>query len=212
MNVIAVSGSYRADGVIDRAMQAAVAGARDAGAHVGELFLRDIHFGHCNNCRTCWDPAVTGPVGPCPVRDDLTHWLRRIAAADGLILASPINVGALTAVFKQFSERFASLSVLTPAPLWKRWLTGVQAFPTCRVKRRGRTMLWITGSLAPALVGRGLMKAPRAQFSGLRELWPARLVDFMWIGGVATADWKLSEKQLHHARRAGAAMVRTASC
>jgi NAD(P)H-dependent FMN reductase len=210
MNIIAVSGSYRKGGVTDRMVRAVADGACQAGAAVDELILRDLEFGYCRNCRTCWAPAAAGPVGPCPIDDGLTPWLGRIAAADGLILASPVNLGVLTAVFKKFSERCAALAVMTPLPRLLRWLTGMPAAPACRVKRPGRTMVWVTGSQAPAFWGRLLMKGPKAQFAGFRDLWAARLVDFLWVGGARSADWQLPDRQLQRARQAGAKMVRLA--
>jgi len=208
VNIVAVSGSYRKDGVIDRMARAAAEGARQAGANVAELFLRDVEFAYCKNCRTCWNPATPGPVGNCTIHDDLTPWIQRIAAADGLILASPVNLGALTAVFKKFTERCAALAVLTPTPRLLRWLTGVPAAPTSRVGRPDRTMVWITASLTPAFWARRLMKGPKAQFHAFRDIWPASLQDFLWVGGVMTPDWHLPDHHLQRARRAGANMTR----
>jgi NAD(P)H-dependent FMN reductase len=211
MDIVAVSGSYRAGGVTDRTLAAVVAGARDAGADVGELFLRDVEFEYCRNCRACWDPATEGPLGECPISDRLTPWLERIAAADGLIVGSPVNLGVLTAVFKKFGERCAAMLVQTPMPRVFRWLTGMPVFPAARVKRRDRQMVWVTASGAPAFLGKRLMKGPKAQFKGLRECWPGKLVDFIWVGGVKGGDWDVPEEVLQRGRRAGAKMAQPAS-
>ena len=211
MNIVAVSGSYRKDAVIDRMVRAAAEGAREAGANVAALFLRDVEFAYCKNCRTCWDPATPGQVGNCTIHDDLTPWLEQIAAADGLILASPVNLGALTAVFKKFTERCAALAVLTSTPRLLRWLTGVPAAPACRIDRTDRTMIWITASLTPPFWAPLLMKGPKAQFRAFRDIWPARLDDFLWVGGVMSPDWHLPDQHLQRARRAGEKMTRLTS-
>ena len=86
MNIVAVLESYRKDGVNDRMTRAVAQGARESGANVDELPLRDVQFAYCRNCRTCWDPSASGPMENCTIDDDLTSWIKRIAAADGLIL------------------------------------------------------------------------------------------------------------------------------
>ena len=210
MQIVGVNGSYRKGRVTDRMVAAVAEGARQQGADVDVLHLRDVEFGYCRNCRRCWDPQTAGPpLGDCPIDDDLVPWLERLSAADGLILASPVNLGALTAVTKKFMERCARLAVMTPLPRFWRTLMGVPACPAPRVKRRDRTTVWITGSGAPAWLGRLAMRAPKCQFRAFAEVWPARVIDFIWVGGSIAPDWELPEACLKRARSAGAKMARS---
>jgi len=50
------------------------------------------------------------------------------------------------------------------------------------------------------------LKIPRKRLLAFLEAWPARIVDFIWVGATLAPGWKLPARDL--ARSAGAKMVR----
>lgn len=143
-NIIAINGSYRDDGMTDQAVEAVAAAARERGANVEIILLRDTPIEFCLNCRECTQQPGAKP-GTC-VQDDAMHELvQKIEAADAIILASPTNFYGVTALFKRFMERLI---------VYAYWPLG-QAAPELRKKGRAKKKaLLIASSAAPTLVGR----------------------------------------------------------
>jgi len=52
------------------------------------------------------------------------------------------------------------------------------------------------------------LKIPRKRLLAFLEAWPARIVDFIWVGATLAPGWKLPARDLARARSAGAKMVR----
>jgi hypothetical protein len=206
---MAVSGSYRRHGATHLTFNAAIEGAQEAGAEVEVLDLLDINFAPCTNCMACWRaPTFEEALKNCPRQDDLTLWIGRLPDIDGLILSSPVNVNSLTALMKKFMERCAPLAEFKPLPFFLKLLVHPSVCPLPRLKKRPRVMLWITGSSAPAWIGRLMFRMAKMQFKAFHDVWPARLIDFIWVGGTLAPQWKLPIKTLHRARAAGARMGR----
>ncbi len=107
MNVVAIHGSYHRDGNISKLVDLVLEGARDAGATQTEkiaLIHKSIQF--CQNCKICFDNMSSDyKAYRCPTPDEMEEIIELIDKADHLILASPVNLGAVTALFKRFSER-----------------------------------------------------------------------------------------------------------
>lgn len=207
MQIIAVCGNYRLGGVTERLLEEAAQGARAAGAQVEILTLRDIDFEFCRNCKHCWSVTDSGLAADCVIRDGLTPWLERIAAADGLILAVPVNFSSLTALFKKFQERCLALTRLKPLTGWPRRLAGVPAVPVSRYRGPHRPMLCITASGAPAWVGRLIMPCVRKQFLALGEAWGGRIAGLIWAGGSIDQRHQPEDRLQAAARAAGARLA-----
>lgn len=67
------------------------------------LFLKDFHLGFCKGCGVCF---TTGEEF-CPHKDDREKIARLMEAADGVIFVSPAYVINVTALMKNFIDRFA---------------------------------------------------------------------------------------------------------
>lgn len=143
-HIVAINGSYRDDGTIDQVLAAVAQAARQAGAEVEEIRLRDTPIEFCLNCRECTQQAGIDP-GLCVQDDAMAEIICKLEGADGYILASPTNVGSVTALFKRFMERLA-VYVYWPwgAPAPKKRKQGVDAKPA----------LLIASGAAPSLLGR----------------------------------------------------------
>ena len=77
---------------------------RSSGAQVETIVLRDHPINFCLNCRECTQQPGESP-GHCVQQDEMQAIVNKIEAADGYILASPTNLGSVSAVYKRFMER-----------------------------------------------------------------------------------------------------------
>ena len=176
--ITAIVGTYRKGGAIDSAVDEILAGAQDAGAEVTIVRLIDKHIEFCTNCRACTQQE--GPTrGDCPIKDDMGAILDQIEQSDGLVLASPMNFGSVTAVTKRFIERLVCYAY------WP-WGTGA---PQVRNTEKRRRAVIVASSAAPSLIARFL--TPMAgQMKKVVRLLGARKVDLLFVG--------LSAMQPHH--------------
>ena len=84
-------------------VEAFAEGVRSAGAEVKHVRLYDIDYKGCRSCMAC---QLKGKrVDSCRFKDGITDILSECAAADGLVLASPIYFGEVTAELRAFWER-----------------------------------------------------------------------------------------------------------
>jgi len=141
--IIAITGSYRKDGNIEHAVDAILQAAAEKGAETEKVRLIESRIEFCRNCRKCTQQE--GPQrGACVQRDDMEELLKKIEAADGLVLASPVNFFGVTAVTQRFIERLVCYAF---------WPWGKPG-PVTRVKDRGLRAVLVTSSAMPAALGR----------------------------------------------------------
>lgn len=169
-SVVAVVGSYRTGGIVDRVVDEILKAAREQGAETSKIFLPDRRIEFCRNCRKCTQAEGFGH-GACPHTDDMEAVLDEIQAADALVLASPVNFGTVTAVMKRFIERLVCFSY---------WPWGMMS-PKVRNRRKDKQAVIVVSSAAPAFLVRlrtgtaGLLKTAAA-------LLGARTVGTVFVG------------------------------
>lgn len=78
-------------------------GAKESGAEVKVVRLYDIDYKGCRSCMAC--QLKDKRVPSCLFPDGITDILQECAEADGLMLASPIYYGEITAMSRAFWER-----------------------------------------------------------------------------------------------------------
>lgn len=105
VEIVAIYGSPRYDGNSAALLKQAVAGARQEGAHVEEVFLRDYKISPCLEIYNC------SSSGECAIRDDFPKILAKIESSNGIMLASPIFFYTVSAHTKIFMDRCQSLWV-----------------------------------------------------------------------------------------------------
>jgi len=104
--VLGIAGSPRRHGNSDRLLDAALAGAKAAGAEVRTLVAANAALKHCLGCNAC---ALTGE---CIQHDGGPAVYEAIDAADGIIVASPVYFAGVPSVLKTLLDRMQ--------PYWAR--------------------------------------------------------------------------------------------
>ncbi len=105
IKIVAIYGSPRRKGNTATLLKKAVEGARDSGADVEEIVLRDLKISPCLEIFGC------AKSGECRLKDDFQKARDQILASHGLILASPVFFYAVSAHTKILMDRFQSLWV-----------------------------------------------------------------------------------------------------
>lgn len=191
-NILAIVGSYRPGGVIHQAVDAVLSAARQQGATTECVDLRDLDIDFCTNCRVCTQQPGSSP-GACPIRDEMTPLIAKIEAADALVLASPVNCGTVTALFKRFQERLVCFAY---------WPWG-QPAPKMRHEHVTRPAVLITSSAMPGLMARlttGILRSLKQT----AETVGTKPVGSLSIGMAASRpDQRLSERQQARAQALG---------
>jgi multimeric flavodoxin WrbA len=67
------------------------------------IFLKDLNLEHCRGCLTCMKKSEEF----CPIKDDALKLRDELLGADGVIFVSPVYVHQITALLKNFFDRFA---------------------------------------------------------------------------------------------------------
>jgi len=100
MKVLAINGSPRKGGNTQTMIDEAAKVLRKAGIEVESLSIRDLDVRPCTGCELCFDGSWH-----CPIKDDGLRLIEKMAGADGIILASPIYCGGVTAQLKAIMDR-----------------------------------------------------------------------------------------------------------
>ena len=108
--VVAIYGSPRRKGNTALLLQEAVRGAREQGAEVEEIVLRDLKMSPCLEIYGCKNS------GRCAIQDDFQKVYESILASQAVMLASPIFFYSVSAHTKILMDRCQSLWVK------KHWL------------------------------------------------------------------------------------------
>ena len=101
--ILAIYGSPRKEGTTSVLFAAAVRGARDRGAEVEEVFLRDLKISPCLEIYAC------RKTGRCVIKDDFEPLHDKLLECDALMLASPIFFYTVSAHTKIFMDRCQAL-------------------------------------------------------------------------------------------------------
>jgi multimeric flavodoxin WrbA len=104
MKIMAINGSPRKIWNTATLLKKALKGAASRGAETELVHLYDLKFTGCTSCFACKTRGGKS-YGRCAVKDDLRPILKKIEAADGLILGSPIYFGNVSGEMRSFMER-----------------------------------------------------------------------------------------------------------
>lgn len=188
-NILIINGSYRDDGITDQTIAIISDHLRKKGAEIDTIFLRDEDFKFCLNCRECMQKPGNNPE-PCVQIDAMKEIVEKLELADALVLASPTNLGSVTALFKRFMERLS---------VYAFWPWGA-ASPKYRKdvlpKKEKKKALLVSSSAAPGILS-------RCFFSTIRQLkYTARIIGANPVGIInngliaMSSNKKLIEKDI----------------
>ncbi|HPK53070.1 MAG TPA: flavodoxin family protein [Smithellaceae bacterium] len=100
MKVLGIMGSPRVKGNSDILLSRALAGAKEAGAHVEKIILGRKHISGCKDCKKC------NKTGLCVINDDMMEIQEKILAAGAIIHSSPVYFWSMTAQMKAYLDRW----------------------------------------------------------------------------------------------------------
>lgn len=157
--VVALSGSPRPGSNVDILVEAALTGAKEAGADTLHFAARDLRVLPCQACGP--DPVPDG--GPCLYHDDMDRVYAALERATGVLVATPVYFSGVPAQLKAVIDRCNCITPVVVAA------DGSNAF-----RRR-----WARTRRGGLIVAMGLDDTPE----------PARLTArgfLSWVGGRLT--------------------------
>ncbi len=99
-NILILKGSPRQHGNSATLAERAADGAREAGAQVESIYLHELQILPCNACDLCTETAE------CVIEDDMTPLYPKLAAADAILLATPVYWFTYSAQLKLCIDRW----------------------------------------------------------------------------------------------------------
>jgi len=201
--IVAIMGTYRRDGIIEQTVDAILQAAREEGAEVEKIDLKEKSIEFCTNCRKC-----TGPKAPevrrtdCIFDDQMAAICDALDRADGIVLAAPVNFFSVTSLMKRFLERLL---------VYVYWPWGRNSLPKPRVKKCDKKAVVMTASACPAFLGRWLLPNPTGVMKSAARLLGAKVVRKLYFGAVCGEEkQRLTPSQVKKAQAAGRLLARTA--
>jgi multimeric flavodoxin WrbA len=99
MMVVGICGSPKKGGNTEFLLGEALAVAGERGFDTQRLLISEMKVDFCNDCGDC------SKGRPCPKEDDAAAILSSLERADGIIIASPVYFGSVTAQLKAVFDR-----------------------------------------------------------------------------------------------------------
>lgn len=157
MKILAINGSARPKGTTTQLVMAALEGASASGLSTEMVMLTEKDIQFCANCLTCYQDMASR-IGVCAIKDDMREILEKIAAADGILLASPVHNGFITGLMTTFFER-AAWTLCRPTGE----IMGLKGTPAPRLTDKTRA--------CASIVSAGLIPPEMRQYCDLATPW-----------------------------------------
>jgi multimeric flavodoxin WrbA len=107
--ILCIESSARTDGLTATLAGECLAGAREAGAEVELVRLKDLKIERCRMC----DEQGWGECreqGRCVIADDFAGVVEKLRAADGLVFATPVYFADLSESMKALVDRLCRIT------------------------------------------------------------------------------------------------------
>lgn len=99
MMIVGISGSPRKGGNTEILLDEALKTSAERGFQIERLLCSELEIDYCRDCGGC------SKGKPCPTEDDMPRVLAALENADGIIMASPVYFGSVTAQLKAVFDR-----------------------------------------------------------------------------------------------------------
>jgi len=99
VKVLAIAGSPRRKGNTDLLLAELVRGAQSRGAETETIIAHNLKISSCVHCDSCLKTGI------CRIKDDMQGIYDKLAEADVIVLASPVQFGGPTAPLKAMMDR-----------------------------------------------------------------------------------------------------------
>jgi len=107
MKITVFNGSPRKEKSTTQIMvESFLKGAGEAGGEGETVFLAEKNIKPCQGCMNCW---LKTP-GQCSIRDDMAELLRKSLDSQLVVFASPVYVGGVTGIMKNFIDRLIPIA------------------------------------------------------------------------------------------------------
>lgn len=107
MKILAFNSSPRKEtGATDIVLNKFLDGARETGAEIEKIYLKDKEINQCIGCYSCW----TKTPGICIYKDDMPDVLNKIIKADIIVFGTPLYHVNISSSMKILLERTLPLS------------------------------------------------------------------------------------------------------
>lgn len=103
MKVLGITCSSRKGGNTEILLLEALAGAKETGADIELMKISEMKIAACDGCTTCHQS------GECKIKDDMQKVYKKILAADGIILGSPVYFWSISGQAKTLMDRTYAL-------------------------------------------------------------------------------------------------------
>ena len=103
--VFVISGSPRKNGDTSKLVREIEAQTAKSDIEFEYIFLREHNLEFCRGCMLCMKKGED----KCPIKDDAPAIRNKILSADGMIFCSPVYEHQVTALLKNFFDRFVFL-------------------------------------------------------------------------------------------------------
>ncbi len=127
MRILVTQGSPNEDGLTASMAKDAMAGAEAAGAETELVHLCKLKLEACRACDDGWGKCRRESL--CIIEDDIEMVRDKMAAADGIVLSTPVYFGDVAEVVKNFFDRLRRCERAGPEEprVEGRWVLGIAA-------------------------------------------------------------------------------------
>ena len=153
--VLVLSASPRKGGNSDLLCDQFMLGAQEAGNQAEKIFFKDKNINYCIACDTCQKNG-----GTCAQNDDMAEVMDKMAAADVIVMATPVYFYTMNAQLKTLIDRtyarYTAISnkdmyfILTAANPQKeameRTVEGFRGFTSCLSGANEKGIIYGTGA------------------------------------------------------------------
>lgn len=153
--VLILSGSPRKGGNSDLLCEQFMLGAEESGNRTEKFFLRDKKINYCTACDIC-----RGNGGACVQNDDMAEILDKMAAADVIVMATPVYFYTMDAQMKTLIDRtysryteirnkdiyIVATAAVNSQQAMERTIEGFRGFISCLGGAKEKGIIYGTGT------------------------------------------------------------------